>query len=382
MSARAHEVPGTLRPSSAPQWGPGGCSGSFAMQLHYPEDEESEKAREGTAGHWAATEGVQGRPRTVGMLAPNGYPINQEMLDGADHFIRDVLSEAMYCKDGGALFRVETKVFAHAYVHPHSEGTPDAFLVDPGRRLIVVWDYKYGHRIVAAFRNWQLINYLAAVLEGCGYGYDDLLGWTISLRIVQPRDYRNEPVKSWDFPGEQAFAHIGQLATAAKAAKLVNAPCIPGDYCRDCTASHACEALRAVGGYAMDVAGESTPHELDNVGLGLELRALDRAMKRLEARRTGLQEVVIAKIQSGQAVTGWTLGRGDTRETWTAPPEEVFLMGDTMGVDLRQEAKPITPAQARKAGVPEQLTKAYAQKPAGAVKLMPADASDAAKAFS
>lgn len=375
------EVPGTLRPSSSDRWGPDGCPGSFAMEQHFPEDTESEKAREGTAGHHYATEAVQGRIVPLGTLAPNGYPIDQEMIDGGAHFVADVLAEIAEASPR-AIHRTETRVFMHGLVHPDNDGTPDWWMADYDRKRIVVVDYKYGHRVVPVFRHWQTLDYAVGVVEGLQLTWEEVADWTIRLVIVQPRDYGSDPVKEWVITGAQLKVYAEQLERAAAAAKTPNAPCLTGPHCRDCRAQHACDANRTMGHTAMDIAGESTPHVIDDVALGLELTKIDTALKRLEARRTGLQEVAIAKIQSGQPIRGWTMEPGDTREKWLKPPEEVFALGSIFGVDLHKPAEPITPAQARKAGVDATVIKAYAGKPPGAFKLKPADPNSAAKAFS
>lgn len=374
------EVAGTLRPSSAPRWGPGGCPGSFALELLYPENTESEKAREGTAGHHYATEAVQGRMVTLGSLAPNGYPIDQEMIDGGQHFIMEVLAERAMASTN-AREATEQFVTMHGLVHPSNEGTPDWRLLDYGRRRIVVIDFKYGHRRVGAYRNWQLVDYAVGVVESMELTWAEIADWKVRLVIVQPRDYGSDPVKEWEITGAQLEALVADLTTAAVAAKTPNAILKTGEHCRDCDARWACPALRDVGRHAIDISGESTPHELDNTGIGMELTLIDTAMRRLEARRTGLQEVAASKIQSGQPVKGWRMGNADTREKWLKPAVEVFALGDMMGVDLRKPQEPITPAQARKAGVDATVIKAYADKPQGAIKLMPADETTAAKAF-
>lgn len=373
-------VAGTLRPSSAPRWGPDGCPGSFALEQLYPEDVESEKARQGTAAHYYSTEGVQGRVVTVGSLAPNGYPIDQEMVDGGAHFIAEVLAERLTAGPG-AVEATETRVTMHRLVHEENEGTPDWRLIDFARQRLVVIDYKYGHLPQYPFENWQLVDYALGVLEAHGVTLETVMKWEIRLVIVQPRDYGSEPVKEWVFQGNRLAGYAKRLGIAADQAKAPNAPTRTGNHCRDCDARHACPALREVGRHAIDISASSTPHELDNVGLGMELTLIDTAMKRLEARRTGLQEVAISKIQSGQPIQGWMMGPSDTREKWLKPAAEVFALGEIMGVNLRKEPEPITPSQARKAGIDAAVIKAYAGKPPGAVKLIPSTNATAAKAF-
>lgn len=379
MSARTAEIPGVLRPSNAIHWGP--CAGSFFMESQFPEDAESEKAREGTAAHYYATEGVLGREHALGTVTPNGVAITQEMIDGGQHFISDILGELLKL-DGSYLFRVETKVYPHGIIHPDNEGTPDAFLVSQQAKLAIVWDYKFGHRAVDVFRNRQLINYLAGVLEGLELTKADCEGWRISLRIVQPRNYGAAEVTTWEITGAEAWAWFDTLSAEAYAAKTPGAHCVTGDHCRDCTAAHACDALRLAGGDAREYAGTATPQVLDARGYGEELRAIARAIKRLEARKIGVEEVIASKIRGGENVPHWMLGRGDKRQVWTVPPAEVFSMGDLMGHNLRAPQMPITPVQATKLGIDEAVILAYSEKPAGAVKLLPVDVNTAAKAFS
>ena len=56
------------------------------MEALYPEP-ESEAAREGTAAHWYVTEAVQGRVHPVGALAPNGVPLDAEMVECGAAFV-------------------------------------------------------------------------------------------------------------------------------------------------------------------------------------------------------------------------------------------------------------------------------------------------------
>lgn len=350
------------------------------MQADFPEDTQSEKAREGTAAHFYVTEAVQGRIHPVGTITPNGHPIDAEMVENGEHFIRSV-DAAIRSSDSKSLIRVETKVTAHNLIHPNNEGTPDWFLVDPVTRIVKNKDYKYGHLPHDPYQHWQLINYTACIIEGAQLTRDDIAAWRFDMEIIQPRNYAAEPVREWSISGNQLWPYIERLRGAAYAAKQPNAPLVTGPHCRDCRARHACPVFRSANYNAMDMAGEGTPEWLDETAIGLELTAIDRAMKRLEARRTGLSEVAIAKIQSGKPIRGWMMGRGDTREAWNIPAAEVFVLGDMRMLDLRAPAKPLTPNQARKAGLDEAVTKQFASKPAGALKLMPADAKAAAKAF-
>lgn len=380
-------VPGILRPSGAPRWaglgGAPGCPGSFVMEQIYPEDEDSPEAREGTAAHFYVTEAVQGRFHPVGTVAPNGHPLDAEMIEAGQAYVADVsreLGEAQRYPTPSA-FGVERRLTMHRWIHPDCEGTPDTFLLNLAARRLIVWDYKYGHRYVDPFRHPQMVSYVAGVFEAYELAAADVLDLEIVIRVVQPRNYSaSGPVREWKTTGAVILEEIARIRAEALAAKTPAAPCVTGDHCRDCAAIHACQANRAVGGYAMDLAGRSTPDEMPPAALGLELRNIERALKRLEARRDGLATVAMDAINRGQNVPYWSRGFGKGRERWAAPLPEVFAMGDMMGADLRKPAA-LTPKEARDAGIPADVVKAYSTTPTGAAKLIPVDDTRAAKAF-
>ena len=375
-----------LRPSSAPRWagnGEPGCPGSHALEALYPEDTESPEAREGTAAHFYATEAVQGRFHPIGTVTPNGHPIDAEMVECGGLFVQDVARELAEAQRGPdpAAHGVETHLTMHARIHPDAEGTPDCYLLDVAGGRLIVWDYKYGHRNVDPYKHAQLVCYAAGVIEAYELTDADVRCLSVSLRIVQPRNFSSAgPVRRWDTGGVTLLREIARVSHAAHAAKAPGAPTLTGPHCRDCSAIHACEANRRVGGYAMDLAGRLAPEVMPPDALGLELRNIDRALQRLQARRDGLAEVAMAALRGGARMPYYGIGHGSGREAWTVPLPEVFAMGDMLGVDLRKPAA-ITPKQARDAGVDAAVTKAYSAIPRGAAKLVAVDDNHAAKAF-
>ncbi len=369
-----------LRPSNAPRWG-GGCPGSVALQAAYPDDEDGPDAREGTCAHFWATEALDFRVWPVGTLAPNGHPIDADMITNGQLLLDDVWAAVGQASPTAAL-RIEQKLTAHGLIHPLNEGTPDVFLCDAVNHRVIVWDYKYGHRDVDPFGNLQLVNYLACVLEAFELTLDDVKGWEIILKIVQPRNFRADPVRSWRMLGWQAWKHIEALAEQAEIAASPNAPTKTGPYCRNCSAAHACQAALDLGAATVDMAGTSIPVDMTPAQLGVTLARLRTAKKRLEALTTSLEEVVFSKIRLGAQVPYWSIGSENPREKWVVTPSEVFAMGDLMGVDLRKPAEAITPNQARERGIDPTVISAYAERPKGAQKLVPIDETTATKAFS
>ena len=366
-----------LRPSAAPRWGK--CPGSVALEALFPEDQDSPAAREGTAAHWYATEAVQGRVHGVGDLAPNGVPLDADMIEGGDLFVCEVLT----AKTPAARMHIEQRLTMHGLIHPACEGTPDCALIDAEAHRLTVIDYKYGHRVVEPFSNRQLIAYAAGAWEAYEFNLQDVKGWEVVLTIVQPRSYAaGGPVRSWRTLGHMLWKQIESLSEEAERAASPSAPTTTGEQCRDCNGRHACEALQRTGAYVLDYSATNAPTELTPDALGRELKLIADATARLEARRTGLEEVALGRLRRGEPMPYWTIGHGQAREKWTAPAAEVAAMGAMFGKDLAKPVDVITPAQARKLlGVDAAVIEAYSEKPTGAAKLVPLDGHTAAKAF-
>jgi len=366
----------TLAPSGAHIWAPDdGCRASVAMQRAYPSPEDSPEAREGTAAHWYVSELLSGCDVQVGAVAPNGHPIDAEMVDAAQGILIDI-RDTMRANPGGVLY-VERKVFMAHHVHEGCFGTPDAVYIDVANRRVFVWDFKYGHRFVDALGNWQLLLYLIGVLEGAGFyanvpAHDPRTfnGWSCYVSIAQPRNYHAVgPIREWHLAGEQVAERIPQLRQAAHEAMQPDAPYRTGDHCRDCSGRHACPALQRAGALAMDVSMQAQPVDLPPHAVGLELRQIDEALKRLEARKTGLEEQALGLLRGGTLVPFFSAEPTSGQERWAIPTDQVVALGKIFDVDLRKPAT-LTPNQARKAGVPDVAMEGMSERPRGALRLV------------
>ena len=108
MNAHVQPPSVKLRPSGAERWG--NCAGSHSLEALYPE-EDGPEAREGTAAHYFATEALQGRVHAVGTLAPNGHPIDVDMVEHGQMLIDDVTAELRLSNGGRIHYCIEAKVY-------------------------------------------------------------------------------------------------------------------------------------------------------------------------------------------------------------------------------------------------------------------------------
>lgn len=364
-----------LAPSSAHRWGgevP--CPGSVAMEAAVPE-EETDESREGTAAHFVAQMKLQvGLDVLAGETTPNGWVVDDEMVDGAKLYVDYVLTTMQ----GVVPKNIERRTLPGA-IHDECWGTPDAD--DWLGNTLHIFDYKYGHRFVEVFENEQLICYAADRLADLG-GLDDQLAW-VHFHIIQPRSFhRDGPIRDWRVRASDLRAHTNRLRGLAHDALRPGAPTVASPAaCRDCRARFRCDAAHAAGLDAAGVAGSSVPFDLTDVEAGRFLAYLRRAKAQLEAMESGLVEQVEKALKRGVFLPQWQLEETQSRERWIVPDEAVIQMGREMGKDLSAPVKCVTPPQARKLGIDASVISAYSQRPRGALKVVPLDLTHAKKVF-
>jgi hypothetical protein len=276
---------------------------------------------------------------------------------------------------------IEEVVSAPA-IHAECWGKPDVWWAAIGTgAMIYLRDFKFGHRRVEAFENWQLIAYMAGILSRPEFNHIPRHLIECHFGIVQPRNYSLPgPIREWVITADKLAPLWDRLSQAYNLAFSINPVCHPGPWCQDCRGRHACDTLSVAASAAMDFATVVTPVELSTAALGTELTMIHRAQELLEARATGLEEQALSLLRSGKRVPGYIIGQGQAREKWTPDLETVFATGDALGIELRKPTA-ITPAQARKAGIPTEVVDALSDRPAGAIKLQQVTDDNLARIF-
>lgn len=385
MTEAAHAF---LAPSAAPRWVL--CAGSALMESLYPDLGDDTKAREGTACHWVMDSALRmymgGPSITEGTIAPNGVVVTREMLEAVHMLAEDV--QQRLGPRWASMVTVERPLTVPR-VHAQCWGTPDvrAWVEQPnGRRLLIVWDLKFGFKRVEAFENYQGVAYMA----GCLSEANDVPAPAFPesqvdclFVIVQPRAYHPDgPVRTWATTATGLREYVHRMSMAADEATGPTPVCRPQpDACENCRARANCDALQEAAYRGMDIARQATPRELSTTAAGLELALLDDVKGLIEARVSGLEEVVKHRLQQGERVPFWHYAPGRGATNWTKPDAEVIALGNMLGLTLHKP-KVVTPLQAIKAGLPESLASKYSEKVPGATVLTRTDGSETRKIFS
>ena len=355
-----------IPPSSAHIWRY--CSGWVKLSQEIPQ-QETEHILRGSAIHEVGAaiirsgiRGGLGSIPVIGDRATNGTIIEEDMVECAQLWANTFLREyqARITK-GGIRVGIEKPVGCPK-IHAESYGTPDSWLYDPNQRLLIVDDCKGGHVHVDAYENWQLINYANGILSHLGVEDPDTQVW---LRIVQPFSYHSDgSVRVWKTTLGALLSYWEDLRIAARDA-LDGYPGLNTSHqCRRCHVRHACPAALEAGLGLYEVAMAPVAQHLPPSALGLQMQIVDRAMEQLKALMTGYEEQVKATIKSGTPVPGWCLQPTSGREKWAKKTEEVSAMGSLFGIELKKDAL-ITPNQARKAGLPDDILKVYCGRETG-----------------
>jgi len=350
------------------------CAGSRELCSFFPEDEETEKSKEGTAAHFvAAGNFVNENSIDIGHVAPNGVPVTLEMMEGSDLMASVIGSpEGVHVEEW-----VDCSVF-----HPLCGGTPDFWRFNAALLRLDVWDYKFGHRYVDVFENWQLMTYAGGILarlQAEGHNVDRI---TVAVHLVQPRNYTSEgTVRSWTIPISKRRGYFNIIEAACYEAMKPGALCTPNPHCGDCDGRHSCDALDGSAMIGVERSGESTPHTLEPGAMSRELKLLNRSMKFMKDRASGLEEMIEFTIKGGKRVPGFDLKPTTGAKVWTRPIKEVITAGKMMGLDLGKEGA-ITPLQAITKGVPEDVIAEFSGRQNKGLKLIEDDGSKTRQAFS
>lgn len=355
------------------------CHGSYkAQQLHPgPPGELSQSKLEGRACHEVAQKLFRGDP--VPDMSQDGIVITQELIDAAQEYYDDVIA---YC-DQHDIPRDWMQVEKPVSLEHHLSGwfgIPDASVRNTTLNHLVVWDAKFGHALVEVFEHWPMMLYAGALIRNAKGFEPDI----IELRIVQPRGFHSEGiVRKWCLTMDELADYLIQIDETLQGVMSDTPVCTPGSQCKHCTARAHCDTLQRVSYEGIDYVSDLHTHNLTGHTLGVELKLLQRAQEMIAMRLAGLEEQATHEIKAGNHIPFYTLKPSTGRKRWRkdVPSEQIIMMGELMGVEVRKPVELDTPAQLIKKGIDASLVNQYAETPSTGVKLVAQDEKEIRNIF-
>jgi len=357
-----------LGASSASRWMT--CPGSLRMSEGIP-DESSEYAMEGTAAHTVAesclregTDAGSWLGREVA-VEDRTFPVNAEMADAVQIYLNAVRSDLTE----GASLDIETR-FDLNRIYPGLFGTNDACIYDPETKVLRVYDYKHGYRVVNVVHNPQLMYYaLGAAISRAHMPLRE-----VELVIVQPRSpHPDGPVRRWSTTPMDLLDWSADLVEAAKRTEAPDAPIVYGEHCEFCPAGHSCperreESLEIVG---MNGADASPPEPSD-----LTADALGTLLDRIRLVESWLKRVrnhAYSRAIAGDPPVGWKIVEKRPTRRWTDESAvAACLQKQGLTDDEIYEKKLLSPAKVDKVlGKQKKLVAGFVTKESSGTTLAP-----------
>ena len=232
------ELHSEIGASSAHRWI--NCPGSVRLYRMLKERKSSVFADIGTAAHSICeeclTKGIdptlyQDEVITVGNTA---VTVTEDIVNAVSVYVNKVRGDL---ETYGGTLSVE-RSFSLEWLHPGMFGRNDA-CIEPGGIFgtLRVYDYKNGRKAVFAKNNVQMMYYALGALGQHNPNVVD----TIVQTIVQPNTWGKEAIDEWEITSTELYEWgMDFLRPAAAKTQEPDAPCIVGDHCSFCEASHLC----------------------------------------------------------------------------------------------------------------------------------------------
>jgi hypothetical protein len=280
------------------------------------------------------------------------------VADAPEH-IQAARDHVAYCKactpQGAADWGVEYKLRLGAvagYVDYYAEAEDTLHVVE----------LKAGEAPVEAYENWQLLAYASALVERPSLARVD----RVTLKVYQPFCYR---LKShWSLNREELAAYTKVLKSRALEALSDASAYRTGSHCYKCPCLLTCPATRQMLPQLLEVTSRRPREEATVEELATYYTIAKRAAEAVKNIYDILHDQLLQLAKKGTPIPGYRISQASGREDWTTTPEQIAQLAELCGVELFKRT-PITPTQARSAGVPEALMAAYVQRKSGSYSL-------------
>jgi len=272
----------------------------------------SKEQLEGTEAHRIAAMALRGEP----------LPTDDDSREMVKHAIDYLGVVAAFEQLNQAPNREVEQRIAHP-ANPQVRG--DADVISYGKESFVVGDYKYGQGSpVNAESNEQLLATAVTKLRSFGDAAGQYSG--VTLFIYQPRSLFGAAFSSVFVTIEQLLVFENFLLDAAVQAEAVNAPYVPGTWCKICPGRSICPVFQEEVIQPLATAPPLRELSLHEMGRLMDLATL--ATRYADDLKTYVKQ----SMKMGHPVPGWNLKTRRGPRQWEDPDlanfELELLIGD------------------------------------------------------
>ena len=332
------------------------CNGYKSLGGIEPFNPSTEQTDEGNAAHWLCEQVYHGANAEdlIGQTAPNGLYITADMVEYCREYLEFITS-------GNCEVEVDTSHSGNGW---EIRGRADAIGYNTVYKTLVVADLKYGWRIVEPENNWTLISHAIAWCTKHQIAPDNIV-----FTIYQPRPFHSQgTIRTWIIDYTELMSLYQELS------EILSHPSstvCSGSQCYKCQCLSQCPAAQIAAMNAIDVAEIAFDSEIENERLTWMLANLKRAQEIIKQSYDAYEDLALHRLKAGGRLKGYSMQQALGQTTWNdgITSDVVKMMS---GVDVRVD-KIMTPAQAKKAGVPEDLIKSMTHRPDNGFKLVAVD---------
>lgn len=330
------------------------CNGFKSLGGIQPFNPSTEQTDEGNAAHWLAEQVFKGAHpnEMIGQKAPNGLFITDDMVKYCNEYLN-------FIKSNECEVEIDTSYSGNNW---EIRGRADYIRFDGS--CLTVADFKYGWRIVEPEMNWTLISHAIAWCIKTHYRPDKII-----FMIFQPRPFHHlGTIREWEITYDKLRIYQNQLIETLENPQPV---VCSGSQCYKCQSLSQCPAAQIATMNAIDIATKAFDSEINDENLSWMLTNLKRAQEVLKQSYDAYEDLALHRLKAGNSLKGYSIKQALGQTTWDKSINADFIK--TMsGVDIRVE-KLMTPTQAKKAGVPEDLINQCTYRPDNGFKLVNVD---------
>lgn len=336
------------------------CPGSYYLTSVKINKETNRDAEEGNAVHWFVQQVFEGNftaEELIDRKAPNGIFITADMFEYASEYLNAIM--------GKGFVEYDTSYSQADYYEVR--GRADHLYYDEESKTLYVSDYKHGWGIVEPSENWTLISHAYGFLQRNTH-LQGLIEKVI-FRIFQPRPYHYDgPVRSDILHFEQFLSLVQKLVMVlSRHEKQV----VVGPQCYKCPKMTNCPAEQKAVAASLEIAENAFDSEMSNEALSITIKTVSRAMNNMKQFLTACEDLALQRLSDGQKIKDFHIDKQYGYRAWKENVN-ADLIKMVSGVDVSKTTI-VSPAEAVRRGITEDMVSTFTEKPYKGVKLVEAD---------